>query len=63
MPGMSGVDLARNLRSRRPGLPVLIVSGYAEMDGVAPGFPRLTKPFRSAELAASLANLMHDTAG
>jgi CheY-like chemotaxis protein/two-component sensor histidine kinase len=58
MPGLSGLDLARDLRSRRPDLPVLIVSGYAEMDGVAPGFPRLTKPFRSVELATSLAALV-----
>ena len=58
MPGLSGLDLARDLRSRQPDLPVLIVSGYAELDGIAPGFPRLTKPFRSAELAASLAALM-----
>ena len=58
MPGLSGLDLARSLQSRRPDLPVLIVSGYAEMDGIAPGFPRLTKPFRSAELAASLATLV-----
>ena len=57
MPGMSGVDLARDLRSRQPDLPVLIISGYAQMDGIAPGFPRLTKPFRAAELAASLAGL------
>jgi CheY-like chemotaxis protein len=58
MPGLSGLDLARNLRARQPDLPVLIVSGYAEIDGLAPGFPRLTKPFRSAELAASLNDLM-----
>ncbi|TNC63109.1 PAS domain S-box protein [Rubellimicrobium roseum] len=62
MPGLSGVDLARELRSRRPELPVLIVSGYAEMDGIAPGFPRLTKPFRAAELAQSLAALGPDGA-
>jgi PAS domain S-box-containing protein len=58
MPGLSGLDLARDLRSRQPDLPVLIVSGYAEMDGIAPGFPRLTKPFRSSELAASLAAML-----
>jgi CheY-like chemotaxis protein len=57
MPGMSGVDLARDLRHRWPELPVLIVSGYAEVEGLAPGFQRLTKPFRSAELAASLTAL------
>jgi CheY-like chemotaxis protein len=58
MPGMSGVDLARDLRVRWLDLPMLIISGYAEVEGLAPGFPRLTKPFRSAELAASLAALV-----
>jgi PAS domain S-box-containing protein len=57
MPGMTGTDLARAVRDRRPELPVLIVSGYAEVDGVAPDLPRLTKPFRKNELAASLAGL------
>ncbi|TPG61339.1 response regulator [Roseomonas nepalensis] len=30
MPGMDGLALARALRARRPGLPVVLVSGYAE---------------------------------
>ena len=58
MPGMTGLDLAHDLRSLRPKLPVLIVSGYAQMDRVAVNFQRLSKPFRSAELAASLAALI-----
>jgi CheY-like chemotaxis protein len=57
MPGMSGVELARAIRSSQPELPVLIVSGYAEAEGVAPEIPRLTKPFRNAELAESLSSL------
>ncbi len=57
MPGMSGEDLARTLRASRPDLPVLIVSGYAEAEGLAPDLPRLTKPFRNAELAERLAIL------
>jgi CheY-like chemotaxis protein len=57
MPGMSGTELARTLRHDRPSIKVLVVSGYAETDGIAPDLPRLTKPFRSAELAASLAML------
>jgi PAS domain S-box-containing protein len=57
MPGMTGVDLARSLRARRPELPVLIVSGYAEAEGIAPDIARLVKPFRNAELAESLRNL------
>jgi PAS domain S-box-containing protein len=57
MPGMSGADLARELLARASGLSVLIVSGYAEAEGIAPDLPRLTKPFRNAELAESISNL------
>jgi CheY-like chemotaxis protein len=58
MPGLGGLDLARDLHSRQPELPVLIVSVYVAMDGIATGFPRLAKPFRSADLAERLAALM-----
>jgi PAS domain S-box-containing protein len=58
MAGMTGVDLARAVRDRRPGIPVLIVSGFAEAEGIAPDLPRLTKPFRQADLAASMASLI-----
>jgi CheY-like chemotaxis protein len=58
MPGMTGVELAQELRSRQPTLPVLIVSGYAEAEGIAPEIARLTKPFRNSELAESLAGLV-----
>jgi PAS domain S-box-containing protein len=57
MPGMTGIELARNMRGREPGLPVLLISGYAEDEGIGPDIPRLTKPFRRAELSASLAEL------
>jgi PAS domain S-box-containing protein len=55
MPGINGTDLAREVRSAKPGLPVLLVSGYA--DGVDSDLPRLRKPFRAEELASSLAQL------
>lgn len=58
MPGMTGVELARELRARSPDLPVLIVSGFAEENGVAPDLPRLTKPFRQANLARSIGEMM-----
>jgi PAS domain S-box-containing protein len=61
MPGMNGEELARRLRAERPELPALIVSGYAEAEGIAPDLPRLTKPFRNAELAERLA-LVHPAA-
>jgi PAS domain S-box-containing protein len=58
MPGMTGVDLARVVKETWPNTPVLIVSGYAEGEGLAPDLPRLSKPFRKADLTSSLASLM-----
>jgi CheY-like chemotaxis protein len=57
MPGMTGTELARVLRQRAPRLPVLLISGYAEDTGLAADLPRLTKPFRQAELAAAVGAL------
>jgi PAS domain S-box-containing protein len=57
MPGMTGVDLARAVRASRPRTNVLIISGYAEVEGLAPELPRLAKPFRQNDLAESLARL------
>ncbi|RXH16772.1 response regulator [Bradyrhizobium guangzhouense] len=57
MPGMSGTDLGLALRNQYPELQILVVSGYANNEGITPDLSRLTKPFRSDELAASLANL------
>jgi CheY-like chemotaxis protein len=57
MPGMTGVELVRAVREKYPELPVLLVSGYAEVEGIAPDLPRLTKPFRRSELAEKLSKL------
>jgi YesN/AraC family two-component response regulator len=58
MPGMTGVDLSLEVRMRRPETPVLIISGFAEAEGIASDLPRLTKPFRQAELAATVSGLL-----
>ncbi|MCQ4308671.1 response regulator [Pseudomonas stutzeri] len=52
MPGMNGGELARTVRARNPELPVVIVTGYAELSerGLA-GFPIIQKPFREEQLA------------
>ncbi|WP_296185942.1 GAF domain-containing protein [Pseudomonas sp. UBA1879] len=60
MPGINGTDLARVVRASRPGTPILLVSGYAEREGLDPDLPRLTKPFRKSELAVSLDQLRGD---
>jgi CheY-like chemotaxis protein len=57
MPGMSGADLAREVREKHPRLKVLLISGYAEVEGIAADLPRLTKPFRIIDLAQSLGKL------
>ena len=58
MPGaMSGVDLAREIRQRRPELPVLLTTGYAsgalkKLDAEA--LPVLHKPYGIAALDSAL---------
>jgi CheY-like chemotaxis protein len=58
MTGMTGVDLAHAVRERRPGTPILILSGFSEAEEIAPDLHRLHKPFRQSDLSASLANLV-----
>ena len=55
--GMNGVELAREVRSRRRNLPVLLTSAYAEAaqkSADAEGVRILSKPYRLAELAVAL---------
>ena len=58
MPGMNGVDLAQAVGMHQPHLPILLVSGYADGEGIPQNLPRLTKPFRQADLAAIVAEIM-----
>ena len=62
MPGMTGVDLVRRVQEKRLGMPVLLVSGFVESEGVGAIMPRLIKPFRQVELAAKLVGLMAEKA-
>jgi signal transduction histidine kinase len=57
MPGVSGTTLARLVRVRLPAVRVLVVSGYAETQGLPADLPRLAKPFRRSDLAAAVADL------
>ena len=53
MPGLSGAEVARKIRAKAGGLPILFVSGYSETDAVkrtAPDAPLLAKPFRADAL-------------
>jgi PAS domain S-box-containing protein len=59
MPGMRGTRLIREARRIRPGLPALLVTGYAELsEEEAADLPRLAKPYREADLAGEIAKLL-----
>ncbi|MBO1074199.1 response regulator [Roseomonas marmotae] len=58
MPGMSGDDLAARARVRRPGLPVLLLTGYADPANRSSPYPVLRKPFRQTELARQVAAVL-----
>jgi CheY-like chemotaxis protein len=54
MPGMSGTDLVYEVRKRWPMIRTVIISGYAEAEGIGPDQLRLNKPFRQNDLAEVL---------
>lgn len=54
MQGMAGTELARIALARQPWLKVLVISGYAELEGIPRDLRRLAKPFRLSELAAAM---------
>ncbi len=55
MPGMNGLDLALRIEQMKPGLPVILATGYSDLPlHVAHRFSRLAKPFSQDELAEVL---------
>jgi signal transduction histidine kinase/ActR/RegA family two-component response regulator len=60
--GVSGLDLARTLRDRRPELPVILVTGYSSHASqvVAEGFALVEKPYRRDVLAASIRSALQN---
>ena len=56
MPGMSGVELGQEIRRRRPGLPVVLTSGYSHVlaEEGRHGFELLQKPYAAEELSRVL---------
>ena len=59
MPGMTGIELARQIRQAWPGLPIILATGYADLPGGDDlNLPRLSKPYLQEELAAQIADLV-----
>ena len=61
MPGLSGAEVASQVRRKRPHLPILFVSGYSETEAVkrtAPDAQLLAKPFRAEALEKAVRNAL-----
>jgi CheY-like chemotaxis protein len=59
MPGMTGLQLAEAARQLRPGLPILLATGYADVPAVsALDLPRLSKPYQQRQLAEQISSLL-----
>jgi len=59
MPVMTGLQLIEKIRARRPELPVILATGYAEMpQAVNASIARLSKPFTQRALAEALASTL-----
>lgn len=63
MPGMGGLEVARAAKRLAPGLPVVVVTGYAEREDIRNARGRevdavLVKPVEPDLLTASLAELL-----
>lgn len=61
MPGMTGSELARQIKQLWPDLPIILATGYAELpNGEDPGLPRLSKPYLQEELVAQIAQAVNE---
>jgi signal transduction histidine kinase len=59
MPGMTGTELAEIVQQKRPDLPLLLATGYADLPaGQEPNLPRLSKPYLQAQLQEHVDRLL-----
>jgi signal transduction histidine kinase len=59
MPGMTGLELAKIVRSKRPHMPVLLATGYGDLPrGQTLTLPCLAKPYRQGQLQAEIERLL-----
>ncbi len=58
MPGMTGAQLAGAISATRPGLPIILATGYSELPSdEGAGLAKLAKPFGQSQLAEAIANV------
>jgi signal transduction histidine kinase len=58
MPGLNGAELAEEITRIHPGVPVAIVTGFADVPAEQPSLPRLDKPYSREELSALIQRMM-----
>jgi CheY-like chemotaxis protein len=58
MPGHGGLELATRLTGAQPGLPVLLMTGYAPRQLQDVRWPHVTKPFTPSELMISMRRVL-----
>jgi len=64
MPEMTGLQLAERAAALRPGLKIILATGYAELPvGQHTDLPRLGKPFDQAALAKTITAAMQEERG
>ncbi len=68
LPGMSGRELSVEFRRRRPGMPIIIMSGYTgetypALEALPPGVGYLEKPFSLSDLRAQVRDTLDAPVG
>jgi PAS domain S-box-containing protein len=61
MPQMTGLQLAKTVRAERPGLPIILATGYAEVPRDST-LPKLSKPFFQEDLVRAVASAVRQAA-
>ncbi|MEJ2471842.1 MAG: sigma-54 dependent transcriptional regulator [Desulfuromonadales bacterium] len=67
MPGMSGLEVLREIRNRQPELPVVLITGYAAIDNAVEAMKNgatdyLAKPFSNDEIIDKVKNALKSRA-
>ena len=57
MPGLNGVELAHRIKADRPALPILLLSGFADLEAFS-ALPYVSKPCFGDDLARAVAGLI-----
>jgi two-component system NtrC family sensor kinase len=57
---LNGIQLAREIRTRFPQLPIILATGFSDAtkEAAAEGFPLVQKPYTSATLSRAIDSLL-----